>query len=362
MVDENTLRNTFWLLKKYSSYTWAAEIHKHFTRFVNELEAWMRTNPPAATTFEEDVLRSVWYMQGKAEEGLNLLRNGKDKARAYSLLSDGFGFANLFWADRWFMEHDPVRFTHLGFSADWTKKSTGLFFSLGAADRMLALAVFGPYTSSYKYLLNPKELDRVYGANIADLHQYYSTPLWMPAEFPLLPALNEDIHILSGQETPYTGIWIPTPLVSDSISAKLLQKPVGQQTYCMSFMVQGTVAPKMISEEEHLLVIEQNCRPIPKDRAVRWRLLWKDERYGENGIPEEEKDYLRVDEAAPAPTERADSGVIRCEGGKSCPRSGYWHVWHEAGTRRYFNEGDSMPGGLSSQGERIWYWDEDQST
>jgi hypothetical protein len=55
------------------------------------------------------------------------------------------------------------------------------------------------------------------------------------------------------------------------------------------------------------------------------------------------------------------TGENRCEGGNPCPRTGYWHVWHEAGSRRHFKEGDIMPGGLSTQGERVWYWDEDQS-
>lgn len=56
------------------------------------------------------------------------------------------------------------------------------------------------------------------------------------------------------------------------------------------------------------------------------------------------------------------TGGTRSEGGKPCPRSGYWQVWHESGSRRYFKAGEIMPGGQTTQGERVWSWDQDQTT
>lgn len=361
-MDDYTLRTTFWLLKKYSSYTWAAEIHQLFTKFVNDLEAWMRTNPPDATDFEEDVLRRVWYMQSKSEEGLNLLKNSGEKSRAYALLRQGFKFGSLFWADRLFTDNHSEAFDRLGFVGFFykmyhegeTPPCSGIFSSLGAAETMRQ-NFFGGQGGccSYERVVNSQK----YLSFIRE----YKTPLWAPRTFPPLPTPDTVIEILSGEQIPVSGIWLPEPIAEDPIPAEMLVVTGGRQTYCINFMVQGTVAPKMVSEEEHLLVMEQDYRPIPKDRAVRWRLLWKDERYGKNGIPEEEKDYLRVEEeTAPQPEEQADVRVIRCEGGNLCPRSGYWHVWHEPGTRRYFNKGELMPGGLTAQGERIWYWDEQQ--
>lgn len=356
MLADYKLQKTFWLLKKYSSYTWAAEIHRLFTRFVNDFEAWARTNPQQIEEFEEDVLRSVWYMHGKAVEGLDLLRNSQDKSRAYAMLSKGFGFSHMFWHDRWFTDMDTSRFEALGFVKDpyaSKKPCTGMFRSLGEASHMSNCLIWGPGVRAYKDA--QRDVERL------PFRREYGTPLWTPLQFPPLPTPDTNIEILSDEEAPVTGIWLPEPIADDPIPANMLKKTGGKQTYCMNFMVQGKIAPKIISEEEYLLVMEQDYRPIPRDRVVRWRLLWKDERYGENGIPGEEKDYLRIEEeTAPATDERADGKIARCEGGKSCPRSGYWYVWHEPGTRLYFNKGESMPGGLTPQGERIWYWDENQ--
>lgn len=358
MLADYKFQKTFWLLKKYSSYTWAAEVHRLFTQFVNDFEAWMRTNPPRTTKFEEDVLRSVWYMHGKAEEGLDLLKNSQDKSRAYALLDKGFGFGDMFWHDRWFTDMDTTEFEAIGFTNFWDKfekPCTGIFRALGAAEHMSNCLIFGPGLRAHK--------DAQRNVERLPFRLEYGTPLWTPSQFPPLPTPDTAIEILSGEEAPVTGIWLPEPIAEDQIPADMLAKTCSKQTYCMNFMAQGKIAPKMISEEEYLLAVEGRYRPVPVDRTIRWRLLWKDERYGTNGIPEEEKDYLRVEEEpSSAPTKRADSGVIRCEGGKACPRSGFWHVWHEAGSRRYFNDGDAMPGGLTSQGERIWYWDNDQST
>lgn len=358
MLADYKLQKTFWLLKKYSSYTWASDIHRIFSQFVNDFEAWARTNPQQIEEFEEDVLRSVWYMHGKAVEGLELLRNSQDKSRAYALLSKGFGFNHMFWHDRWFTDMDTTKFEALGFVKHpyaSKKPCIGIFRALGAASHMSNCLLFGPGLRVHK--------DALPDIKWLPYKKEYGTPLWTPSKFPPLPTPNTIIEVLSGEEAPVTGIWLPEPIAEDPIPANMLTKTGGKQTYCMNFMVQGTIAPKMISEEEHLLVMEQDYRPVPKDRTVRWRLLWKDERYGKNGIPDEEKDYLRVEEdTAPVPTEQADSGVIRCEGGNSCPRSGYWHVWHEPGTRRYFKKNEEMPKGLTNQGERIWYWDIDQGT
>jgi hypothetical protein len=80
---------------------------------------------------------------------------------------------------------------------------------------------------------------------------------------------------------------------------------------------------------------------------INWTANWKEEITSALGIT--------PTLSAPARNE------IRCEGGKPCPRSGYWHVWHEPNSRRYFFQDEILPGGISAHGERIWYWDRNQS-
>jgi hypothetical protein len=99
----------------------------------------MRTNPPLASEFEEDVLRSVWYLQGRCEEGLDLLKIGHDKSRAHALLSSGFGFGHLFWIDRWVTDMDTTELEKLGFvnfHYKFKNRCTGIFAALGAAGHM----------------------------------------------------------------------------------------------------------------------------------------------------------------------------------------------------------------------------------
>lgn len=52
---------------------------------------------------------------------------------------------------------------------------------------------------------------------------------------------------------------------------------------------------------------------------------------------------------------------LRCEAGLPCPKSGYWLTPAKAGSRRYFQQGETMPDVASDYGSTIWQWDIDQS-
>jgi hypothetical protein len=54
---------------------------------------------------------------------------------------------------------------------------------------------------------------------------------------------------------------------------------------------------------------------------------------------------------------------LRCEGGKLCPKAGYWITPAQVNSRRHFKQDELMPvveG--SAYGATIWQWDVDQST
>jgi hypothetical protein len=47
--------------------------------------------------------------------------------------------------------------------------------------------------------------------------------------------------------------------------------------------------------------------------------------------------------------------------GDPCPREGYWFNPAEIGSRRHFQQGETMPEFKSDYGLTIWQWDENQS-
>lgn len=54
---------------------------------------------------------------------------------------------------------------------------------------------------------------------------------------------------------------------------------------------------------------------------------------------------------------------LRCPGGQPCPKSGWWHTPAAKDSRRYFNQGDTMPNIEGSvYGDTYWLWDANQET
>lgn len=57
-----------------------------------------------------------------------------------------------------------------------------------------------------------------------------------------------------------------------------------------------------------------------------------------------------------------DSGTarLRCEAGQPCPKAGYWLTPAKADSRRFFNQGETMPSLGGDYGDTIWQWDDNQ--
>jgi hypothetical protein len=63
-------------------------------------------------------------------------------------------------------------------------------------------------------------------------------------------------------------------------------------------------------------------------------------------------------EESPAP--EPDHERLRIEGGKACPKTGYWFTPAEMNSRRHFKGGEVMPVLGSDYGSVIWQWDSNQ--
>jgi hypothetical protein len=188
-------------------------------------------------------------------------------------------------------------------------------------------------------------------------------PFNSPPQLPEVPHPT-NIVIATGEEVPFDGIYepewgplpdAPNPGLLAKIKTLLGNKPslmdeVGgdglaivrhRDIGCMNYLLSCTQAP---------LYQDGELDPaIP----VQWRLIWKDTRYLDGTIPDEESEYLA--QAVEAPTAR-----LRCEAGQPCPAEGWW-VTPAGGDRQHFKQSELMPDIKSDYGQTIWQWDQQQT-
>jgi hypothetical protein len=111
---------------------------------------------------------------------------------------------------------------------------------------------------------------------------------------PPVPAVTDEVLVPTGQVIPCYGIWepvrvganpphaasgVPVPLPeSRNVDGRLLDG-------CMNYLHGDFAAPTIGFPED-------NTRG--EGRSTTWRLVWRDERYGENPVPEDEAKYVFI--------------------------------------------------------------------
>jgi hypothetical protein len=77
-------------------------------------------------------------------------------------------------------------------------------------------------------------------------------------------------------------------------------------------------------------------------------------------INDEFEDIAVVSESENDRIESPAPELLRVVGGRVCIRSGYWFTPAKSGSRRHFNEGETMPIFDSDYGSTFWQWDTEQ--
>ena len=333
MMNEEDRRKVFWLLKKYSSYTAWKTLADAYHDFVKEYKyAVSHANDlkgEDAQGWLNDALKVLVDGQIGFEKGIPLLRRGdlspfKDNSCGFL----GDAAKAVVYAHRIM---DPEEYVF-----DWMK------------NKEKVIATHQQVDLTTKGLFGVRE--RAPGESAAFGQKTVFHPIDEPFNFP--PYLPEvpvpsDVVIETNSEVLTNGIYEPEWEISQGLMGSLMGKQPDIDKGCMNYLLAGTTAPYYKDGMGE------------KEKAVRWRLIWEDNRYKDGIIPEEEKEYLAPPDNAGGLQKREPAQ--RCEGGQPCPRAGYWSVWHESGSRRYFAQGEIMPGGFTLGGERIWYWDDNQS-
>jgi Immunity protein 72/Immunity protein 71 len=356
-------RRAFYLLKKFRSYTWAEEIFRLTKKFAVKMEEILRKPPSEfqpVNDMDEAFMVECWNACGEMEQGLAFIGRG-NKGIGYAQFRRGSGFARQViygsadrGSPRRYVDNDTnlTKYERIGFSESTANLGAGMFELL---ERAMMLGSYGwirHHVEAINYFSWPETPSSDLRETTLDF------PRWLPGPLDPVPdpILNAPV-IVSGDEVPITGIWQPEPL--KPLGKITLELIGGVETYCMNFLVQGNTAPNMVPEAAYVLWKKTGDGPkYGDDYPVRWRLIWRDERYGSNGIPEEEKNYLRM--AAQEAAEAMPAGRLRGLPGQQVPQSGYW--WTPSlqveQDMRLFTQGDRFPEVTHTEyGEVIWYFD-----
>lgn len=172
------------------------------------------------------------------------------------------------------------------------------------------------------------------GDEAAKPHPSYEQVRQRAASLPPVPTPHEETLIKTGDAIPCFGIWEPVKLSVTRGFAGLFQKPLApsdgkfELDGCMNYLHAGSPAPTIGYAED-------NSRG--EGRATVWRLLWRDERYKDGQIPDEEMNYVFASPpdqvAARAPADHAVSDLVVAPSGTPAPCDGVWAAKETLGVR-----------------------------
>jgi hypothetical protein len=174
-----------------------------------------------------------------------------------------------------------------------------------------------------------------------------------PNPLPKVPKPTKKLMVATGETVPFSGIWEP------------VEK--GKIAGAMNYLHGGSLAPFI---EQYFRDISDTYGEDSKEVETHWRLIWRDDRYEDGTIPEEEKDYILP---CPIPLDTEDQDreepYLKYLGvpvvapsilvGDPCPTEGWWGTptADNAVERRYFVKGEIMPDFPgASDGATSWQW------
>lgn len=161
-----------------------------------------------------------------------------------------------------------------------------------------------------------------------------------PSELALVPDPVENTFVRTNEYTPYSGIWEPVDAPKTSFLSLLTGAPKPQPPFkivgAMNYLHGGSKAPQ--------ITVETATDSFRLDTT--WRLLWKDERYSDGTIPEEEAHYrfTRPYLVQPAPQPlTVPEETIWAESGTAAPVTGKWLVESDLNASAMLNKGEKLP-------------------
>lgn len=164
------------------------------------------------------------------------------------------------------------------------------------------------------------EAPTIYGA----WHLEWLPKMVFPEALPEVPNPSDVVLIGTGRGVPFSGIWepvyVPAPKVLSLFKPSSPKGPLAV-VGCMNYLHEGTSAPRAKQETEN-----ESLRA-----NVTWRLLWRDNRYEDGTVPEEEAQYVflqpvAAEEATASTRSTSSVSLTFAESGERAPVAGRWLV------------------------------------
>ncbi|WP_179999198.1 Imm72 family immunity protein [Acinetobacter sp. YH12239] len=360
-IDRKERDQTFYLIKKYSSYQYLYHIYKLKKEFVDAFEQQLRQPPPSVQDqtigvheYHEKEFLYYLYVINNSEKGLDLLLKTESKKDAYDLIFEGSIYGNIF--GRYGDEHglvDDVFYQNLGLGRyygdlDGNHDHTKYILKLLLASAMTFCVSNTLYAGEY---VIHKE-DRIYDK--WSYESLFSKPNWPPCKQivePISPCpdYNENAtdQIHTGEEIQISGIY--EPWFEKPVYQKLTNDPeYNVYVGCPNYFLEGSEAT------------QYKLEGTDDWYDVKWRLIWEDNRYIDGTIPEEEKNYIfdieNIGKQSNQP-ETESTEKLSMAAGQVSPKAGYWYTTAKLNSRQYFKKGDIFPDFESDWGEVYWQFD-----
>ncbi|MEN1928105.1 Imm71 family immunity protein [Luteimonas sp. MJ250] len=317
--DDHERKQIFYWLKQVSSWTAWNRILTSYKAWADVAEKSVRIADNTGVLVKSSIRHNdyVFILNGLAhfEEGVERLRQGDKRVFQYNAHGEFVmaGRAPRYWGTmiwgRGEMQTDYENTPH------WD-------------DFEQTLKEFNAISGECAVFILEKERLDAPAPNFYGIWQQESMPkLPFPTSLPDVPDPAEDVLICTGKTLPFSGIWEPVEVPKPK-GFSLFKHPPPRGPFpiigCMNYLHGGSAAPRATqrtgdSEELH-------------HADVTWRLLWRDNRYEDGAVPNEECEYRFLQPVSFTPTRAAEvalssiksNPLVTARSGHSAPHSGRW--------------------------------------
>ncbi len=341
LPNENERKQIFYALKMWSSYTAWKRILDFYQAWADATERSLR-EASAKNLEGESSIRAgelVFILKGLADldEAVTRLKKGDRRIFKYT------PYAELIHARRplshWGRKLGPLGMIDTGdIYIDIDHTPHWHEFERAALALMSAWSECSPdIVQEGEFGKAVDEAPTIYGV----WYQEWLPKMIFPQPLPEVPNPSDTVLVRTGGGVPCSGIWepvdVPAPKIL-SLFRSLPPKGPFSIVGCMNYLHAGTHAPRAKQETEN-----ESLRA-----DVTWRLLWKDNRYEDGTVPEEEKHYVFL-QAEPVEETRGQTpnapteSLTVAESGQKAPVAGRWLVENDLHASMEVAAGEVLP-------------------
>lgn len=326
-------KQIFYWLKKVSSVTAWRRIFEYYKIWANATENSLRKADEEGWGNETSLPQSEYALILKClahcEEGTNRLSKG-DK-RVFKFDANGeFAMAQRM------LSHWTQMLYRIALGESRINENTPFWSEFCDAVSSLGQA----WGECGVQILEPNYLDEPARTLYGDWLKAELKILPFPGELAPVPDPTNNTFVRTTDYTPCSGIWEPIEAAKPSILNLLTGAPKPQSPFkvvgAMNYLHGGSKAPK--------ITVETATDNIDLDTT--WRLLWRDDRYIDGTIPEEEVYYkFNKPDAVltPAPLIWAPKETIWAASGAAAQAAGKWLVESDLNASVTLQKGEKLP-------------------